>query len=215
MPSNTVAKSLEDYVDVAERVAAFKAEHPDGCLRAKKDWEVREVGDQTYIVYTALAYRTPDDPMPGEGTAWEPFPGKTPYTRESELMNAETAAWGRAIAALGFEVRRGIATRQDVRNRQGNGSAPAQAPKPPKPEGIDEDTLRRLRGAVAVIDRPHDEVELALVAAGVEEATRVASAICGEEIKRAEATAVLPLLTPEQAEALSAHLEARAAEGTA
>jgi hypothetical protein len=51
--------------------------------------------------------------------AWEVFPGRTPYTRGSELQNAETSAWGRAIIAVGAsDSKRGIASREEVRNRQ-------------------------------------------------------------------------------------------------
>ncbi len=77
-----------------------------------------EPGEDCFIVYAAAAYRTPDDPRPGIGVAWEPFPGRTPYTAASELMNAETSAWGRAIlAVLASDSRKGVASREEVRNR--------------------------------------------------------------------------------------------------
>lgn len=120
-------KSLDDYVDVAERIAAFYERYPDGSLQPlshEHPWEQAVVEGvdkdgqrltQTFIVYTAAAYRTPYDPRPGVGIAWEVCPGRTPYTRGSEVMNAETSAWGRAIAALGIATRKGIASRQEVR----------------------------------------------------------------------------------------------------
>lgn len=112
---------LDDYVDVAERIRQFAVKHPEGCLRpldpARPFW-VETVNDRPFICYAAAAYRTPDDPMPGVGVAWEPFPGTTPYTRNSELMNAETGAWGRAIVAVLAADTKKIATRQDVENRQ-------------------------------------------------------------------------------------------------
>src|SRR5215472_6225860 len=121
-------ESLESYVDVAERITEFYDRYPDGSLSAAPDcWRIVQVegwdknGDhvmQTFIAYTATAYRTPDDPRPGVGVAWEVFPGRTPYTRGSELMNAETSAWGRALAALGIATKRGIASRQEVQNRR-------------------------------------------------------------------------------------------------
>src|SRR4051794_2047121 len=111
--------NLEGYVDVATRIQAFFEKYPEGVLR-REDVEIREIGDRTFIVYKALAYRTPQDELPGQGTAWEPFPGPTPFTKDSELMNAETSAWGRALAALGFEVHSGIATQQDVAARGGS-----------------------------------------------------------------------------------------------
>ena len=110
---------LGDYNDVASRMREFFERYPDGRLRPAAPWRFETVGDKAFVVYEAAAYRTHDDPLPGIGTAWEPFPGRTPYTRDSELMNAETSAWGRAILAVGAaDTRRGIASREEVRNRQ-------------------------------------------------------------------------------------------------
>ena len=141
-------KSLDDYVDVAERLQDFLDAYPEGSLQRVGQPEIVTVSGfntktskdetRTFIVYTAAAYRTPDDPRPGMGTAWEPWPGTTPYTNNSELMNAETAAWGRAIVALGLAANRGLASRQEVRARveeQQAAAAPAgesKAPAKPK-----------------------------------------------------------------------------------
>ena len=102
------------YVEVSERIAEFRAAFPDGSLQA----EIVELRDDLVIV-KAYAYRTPDDPTPGTGLASEPIPGKTNFTRDSELMNAETSAWGRALIAVGAaDAKRGIASANEVRNRQ-------------------------------------------------------------------------------------------------
>lgn len=114
--------SMDDYIDVAERIVEFNSKFPDGTLQTI-DWKVAEVGGKTFIVYRAAAYRTPDDRRPGHGIAWEPFPGPTPYTKDSELMNAETAAWGRAIVACGLPANRKIASKQEVKARQTSGVA--------------------------------------------------------------------------------------------
>jgi hypothetical protein len=112
--------SLDGYIEVPDRIVAFKEKYPDGTLQG--EWELREVGDATFVVYVARAYRTPDDERPAVGTAWEPYPGKTPYTKDSELMNAETSAWGRAIVALGFLAQgEKVASANEVRARQSNG----------------------------------------------------------------------------------------------
>ena len=66
---------------------------------------------------------SPDDPRPGHGTAWEPVPGPTKFTRDSEIQNAETAAWGRAIVAVLAADTKKIASRQEVQNR----AAPAKS----------------------------------------------------------------------------------------
>jgi hypothetical protein len=125
----TARPSLYDYVDVAERILAFHDVHPDGSLQTLA-WESRDIGGQLFIVYQAAAYRSPTDARPGIGMAWEPFPGRTPYTHDSELMNAETAAWGRAIVAVGITASRKLASRQEVKARQKDAEAP---PAPAKP----------------------------------------------------------------------------------
>ena len=124
-------RGLDDYIDVAQRIADFRERYPEGSLQPAdpgNPWEqaivsgVDKAGKaftSTMIVYTAAAYRTPDDPRPGIGVAWEVFPGRTPYTLGSELQNAETSAWGRAIIAVGAsDSKRGIASREEVRNRR-------------------------------------------------------------------------------------------------
>mgnify|MGYP001217435331 CR=1 FL=1 len=114
--------SMDDYVDVAARLAEFRAKYPEGSLQPAnlaEPFKILTIGQDTYIVVVAAAYRHPDDPRPGIGMAYEPYPGKTPYTRGSELQNAETSAWGRAIvAALAADTRRGIASAEEVRNRR-------------------------------------------------------------------------------------------------
>lgn len=110
-----------DYIDVATRIAEFEQKHPDGRLRPvnpDEPYKIEALGGEFFIVYTAAAYRTADDPLPGIGVAWERFPGKTPYTKDSELQNAETSAWGRAIVAALASKSRHVASAEDVRNRQ-------------------------------------------------------------------------------------------------
>jgi len=137
------SKGLDDYIDVAQRIAEFRSKYPEGSLQPvnpQQPFDIREVAGTdkdgkerrgTFIIYAAAAYRTPDDIRPGIGCAYEVFPGRTPYTAGSELQNAETAAWGRAIvAAMAADTRAGIASQQEVRNRQAErgdaGNAPAQ-----------------------------------------------------------------------------------------
>ena len=115
-----MGRPMDDYVEVSERIERFYEKYPEGSLRCKS-WEVVRGKDSAFFVYVAQAFRHPEDPAPAEGIAWEPVPGKTNFTRDSEAMNCETSAWGRAIAALGFEVKRGIASANEVRNRQDNG----------------------------------------------------------------------------------------------
>jgi hypothetical protein len=132
------------YKQVPERIADLKATHPDARLRPtdpSKPYWLEEIDGATFIVYSAACYLTPDDPLPGIGMAWEPFPGRTPYTKDSELMNAETSAWGRAIVAALQSESKAIASAEEVRNRQAEDAVGPRertfsAPKPPSDKQI-------------------------------------------------------------------------------
>ena len=108
-----MAFSMDDYVDVADRLRQFKSVYPQGSLQ-QVSLQFIDFAGKSWVVYTAAAYRTPDDLTPGHGTAWEPVPGTSNFKRDSEVMNAETSAWGRAIVAvLAAETKR-IATRNEI-----------------------------------------------------------------------------------------------------
>lgn len=110
-----MAFNMGDYVDVAERIGEFAKKYPEGSLQSELEPIYRD-GALVAWLCKAYAYRSADDQRPGVGHAVEPVPGKTPYTRDSEAMNAETSAWGRAIIALGFKTKK-IASAQEVRGR--------------------------------------------------------------------------------------------------
>lgn len=108
------------YVDVAERIRQLREKHPNAVLRPANPLEpfkIMEIGGREFIVYTAACYRSPDDLMPAIAVAAEPSIGRTNFTKDSEVMNAETSAWGRAIlAALACDSHK-VASANEVRNR--------------------------------------------------------------------------------------------------
>lgn len=124
-----------DYNEVATRIVEARKKYPEGILQPldpAAPYKIEVIGEKTFIVYAAAFYRTLDDPRPGIGIAWEPFPGTTNFTRNSELMNAETSAWGRAlVAAFAADTKKGIATSLDVRARE----AERQQYGPPDQQG--------------------------------------------------------------------------------
>lgn len=113
---------LGDYVDVNERLGWFFEHFPEGSLQA----DILERGED-FVVIKAVAYRSPTDARPGTGMASEPVPGRTPYTKDSEVMVGETSAWGRALAAIGAPTRGSIASRQEVSNRR---TSPVRSDEP-------------------------------------------------------------------------------------
>lgn len=128
-----------DYIEVKDRLAKFFAEHPDGWFDSK--YTIERIGDQTFVVVVSTVYPSESATAGAVGMAWEPVPGKTNFTRDSELMNAETSAWGRALIAGGYaEAKQGIASANEVRNRQ--------AAEPPKVATTQPD-LAMLRARIA------------------------------------------------------------------
>lgn len=115
-----MAWNNDDYVQVNDRIAAFYERYPEGSLRSR----IVEMTDERVIV-KAWAYRHPEDKHPATGHSYLAIPGSTNFTKGSELENAETSAWGRALAALGFEVKRSVASREEVASKR---SQPAKKP---------------------------------------------------------------------------------------
>jgi len=118
--------NLGDYVDVPTRFRLALDKWPD--LRVvETPAEVITIGDRTFISVTVKVYRDLLDLLPCVATAWEPFPGTTPYVRNSEMMNCSTSALGRA---LGMMIPFGkMASFEEVQNRQDEQPAAPRAPK--------------------------------------------------------------------------------------
>ena len=164
---------LKDYVTVAERMRAFYKQYPEGSLQLDPP-NIITVEGKTWAIGRAYAYRSPADDRPGIGTAWEIVPGLTPYTRGSELQNLETSCWGRALAAIGIGIEKGVATADEVRAakaREGgwekhSGPAPDDDPfyndPPPKqgtyPRRISDKQVGLLRGRCRDKQIPDDQV---------------------------------------------------------
>ena len=131
---------LDDYVQVPDRMRMVVERYPD--VRFKEDEpRVITIGDKQYIQIRVTAWRSPDDQHPAVAYCWEPFPGTTPYTRDSEQMNAASSAYGRVCALLLPGAFAKIASAQELYNRAGPPNAhsvPYEEPfpeHPPRPAG--------------------------------------------------------------------------------
>jgi len=110
--------NLDGYVTVNERLKLALQKYPE--LRVEElPFQIVEIGDQTNLHCTVRVYTTPDDARPVLGSVLEPVPGRTPYTRHSELMVGMTSALGRALGYLGFGIDKGIASNDEVAARVG------------------------------------------------------------------------------------------------
>ena len=107
---------LSNYVDVPTRFAMALERWPELRLVENRP-EVITLGDKTFIAVTVQAWRTPDDPIPAQAIAWEPMPGLTPFTKNSEMMNASTSATGRVLGLM-MSFGPKMASAEEVRNRQ-------------------------------------------------------------------------------------------------
>ena len=138
---------LTDYVDVAERERQFFERYPEGRIQVDLEEVRRADGEIAAWKAKATVWRDTEDPIPVVDFAVEPVPGRTPYTKDSEAMNASTSAVGRAIVLAGFPSKH-IASANEVRARQDSagGAAPpattggqqasSEASPPPSPAAV-------------------------------------------------------------------------------
>jgi hypothetical protein len=133
VPEDRKRFDLGDYVEVKDRIARLFEYFPQA--RIETSYELTSApDDKPKVICRAFVYRTPEYQRPsGHGTSWLYLPGTTPYTRGSEIENAETSAVGRAIGMLGILIDKSIASANEIENKRDDSpSAPAQPEKTPE-----------------------------------------------------------------------------------
>jgi hypothetical protein len=145
---------LSEYVDVKHRLNLALHKHPD--LRVVEDApELITIGERVYIQCAVTVFRSADDLLPGRAYCWEVWPGRTPFTKDSEQQNGATSALGRCLGYMGFGIDTGIASANEVRTAQANnhpatnerpvaGSRATAAPASPHIPRVDPDKPRGL-----------------------------------------------------------------------
>jgi hypothetical protein len=118
---------MQDYVTVAERIEKFYERFPDGRIVTHI---IEHDAERGFILMRAEIYRHPDDAQPAaSGHAYEYRDGG--YVQKTSYIEVgETSAVGRALALCGFEVKRGIASREDMEKQ----TRMAQTVRPPERE---------------------------------------------------------------------------------
>lgn len=135
MAQNTQYKNdrFDGYIPVAERVEKFYERFPGGRIVTQI---VEHDPESGFILMRAEVFRTPDDAQPAAtGHAYE-VRGESYVNKTSYIENAETSSVGRALALLGFEVKRGIASREEVEKAARMNEAdrpPARTPPADRP----------------------------------------------------------------------------------
>src|ERR1044072_5859019 len=124
--------SFQDYVTVAERIEKFYERYPEGRLITHI---IEHDAERGFILIRAEVYRNPDDARPAAtGHAYE-LKTEGYVQRTSYIEVGETSAVGRALAMAGFEVKRGIASREEMeKNARAAREEPAREREKPDRE---------------------------------------------------------------------------------
>ena len=112
-----MAFDLSEYVDVKTRLKQALALYPQLRIVEHRP-EITQVGDQLFIECSVTVSRDPDDPIPVTAYMFEPYPGRTTFTKLSEQANGATSALGRALGYMGFGIDKSIASSNEVLGRQ-------------------------------------------------------------------------------------------------
>ena len=112
-----MAFDLSEYVDVKTRLKQALALYPQLRIVEHRP-EITQVGDQLFIECSVTVSRDPDDPIPVTAYIFEPYPGKTSFTKNSEQANGATSVLGRALGYMGLGIDKSIATSNEVLGRQ-------------------------------------------------------------------------------------------------
>lgn len=161
-----MAPNLKDYNEVADRVAGFNEEYPNGRITTR--YELLNVGSHPFITVRAEVWKVtdPDDAKyvrpDATGTSWLEVPGKTNFTRGSEIENAETSAVGRALAFIGFYAKgESLASKQEISSKKGNagksGGAAAKSGNSSTPASTQNDETGD-QSAPAVVGQDKDGI---------------------------------------------------------
>lgn len=111
---------LADYIQVNERIEAFYKKYPEGSIQTEI-----VLNENSQVIFKAYAYKDKEDTRPATGHAMEKE-GSTFINKTSHIENCETSAVGRALAMLGFEIKKSVASREEVANAVANQNKPTK-----------------------------------------------------------------------------------------
>ncbi len=113
---------LDSYIPVADRLGKFREQHATWGLTS----EIVHDDGQRVVIKATIA--NDDGRIVATGHA-EEIRGQGNVNRTSALENCETSAFGRALAALGYEIKAGIASREEMNKVQRHSSGGRQSAK--------------------------------------------------------------------------------------
>ena len=101
--------SKKDYAEVFQKIKAFRMLYPEGTIST----ELISLKDGVAIFKASVMDEAGN--LLGTGTAYEKE-GSSFINETSYIENCETSAVGRALAMLGFEIKKSIASKEEVEN---------------------------------------------------------------------------------------------------
>lgn len=138
--------NLDNYAPVADRIAAYWRDNPDGRIATEL-----LIDDGTRVLMRASVYRRADDPLPvAEGLA-EEIRGSSNVNRTSAVENCETSAIGRALANWIYQASTERPSREEMGKvarmtpQEGAGSPQPATPSRLGPEPATDAQKRKLR----------------------------------------------------------------------
>lgn len=100
----------KNYIEVAERIKAFRMLHPDGCIHTEM------LSNENGVCVFKATVCDEDGRMLGTGTAFEKQ-GDSFINTTSYIENCETSAVGRALGMLGIGIEMGLSSLEEVTNK--------------------------------------------------------------------------------------------------
>ncbi len=147
-----MAFDMSDYVEVKDRIRKFHEDYPEGVI-----WTSIEELTETRVTMTAYVMKTPDDVRPFSDSSFLNIPGNTSFTKGSELENASTSAVGRALAYMGYEVKKSIASKEEVAMKQEPAKKPRGRPSEKSKRALEKEAIAQ--GAVPICPEHGDTLK--------------------------------------------------------
>lgn len=108
----TISIKGKEYIQVAERVKAFRQNFKDWALIS----EIIEMKDDSIMFKASII--NPEGVVKATGYAKETLKKNAQINATSMVENCETSAWGRALGNFGIGVDKDICTAEDMINKE-------------------------------------------------------------------------------------------------
>lgn len=176
---------LSNYTTVNDRLIELFQRYPEARIQNSVP-KIVIFDDREWWLVTTTIWRSQEDQLPCVASAAEPK-GTTPYTKDSEMMNAETSAVGRCIILLGgigIKPGGGMASQNEVQNRRN--VITTGPPNSVEPGSASPAQLGKIRALVKGLGRTQS---YAIALGGVEKL---------EDLDKRQASAIIEQLLNEQ-----------------